>query len=180
MRATYLLPRELHATAVTSLRQGTHGALKISDPAARVVTDFRRDTALTVTEDLALEFVFDEMFRLGARAFLVVREQVVTGLITAEHARADSTLERLRSRPGAVTDRLRVADVMTASADVPAIDWRTIEVIRIGDLVEIFRGSGAQHLLVLEDEMPNLCRVRGLVHRVRLERQLGARWLSTP
>ena len=65
---------------------------------------------------------------------------------------------------------------MTPAADVPAVDWQTIAEARVRDLVEIFEGSGARHLMVLENEDAGHSSVRGLIHRGRLERQLGNRW----
>jgi CBS domain-containing protein len=177
MQRPYLLPRERPAVAVTSLRHPTHTQLlKLSDPATRAMTDFQEDSPLTVAEDLTVDYVFDEMFRLGVRAFLVVCEGVVTGLITAEHARGEHNLKRSPNPPGDAPAQLRVAGVMTPAADVPAVDWQMIEGAQIRDLIEIFEATGAHHLVVLENEMPNLSRVRGLINRARLERQLGARW----
>jgi hypothetical protein len=65
---------------------------------------------------------------------------------------------------------------MTLLVEVPAVDWQIIAGAQIRDLIEIFDGIGAQHMVVLENEKPNLSHVRGLVHRGRLERQLGAHW----
>ena len=143
-------------------------ALKITDPAVRAMTDFRQETAPTLTEELTLEQALDRMFRMGVRASLVVRDGVVTGLLTAEAARAARSLPR-RAAP-------RVSDAMMPSDEVPAVDWQVIEEGQIRDLIEILEGSGAQHLLVLENATPTLIDVRGLVHRERLERQLGSRW----
>jgi CBS domain-containing protein len=161
----YLLAPSRDALAVASLRHHTHApALKINDPAVRAMTDFQREPPLTVTEDMALEQVLDEMFRAGVRAMLVVRGSIVTGLITAEHA----------DYSGAAL----VADVMTPSVDVPAVDWQTIEEAQVRDLVEIFEGSGAQQLVVLQNEGADRSSVRGLIHRARLELQLGNRWAA--
>ena len=75
---------------------------------------------------------------------------------------------------------LCVADVMVPAADMPAVDWQTIAEATVGDLVDIFEGSGAQHLVVLENETMDLSSVRGLIDRVRLERRLGVRWSQSP
>jgi predicted transcriptional regulator len=93
------------------------------------------------------------------RAFLVVQERSVIGLITAEAAHA------------ARRDQ-RAADVMTPSLDIPAIDWQTLQDSRISDLIEIFEGTGVRYLVVLQTETASWCTVRGLIDRQRLERQL--------
>ena len=167
MDRPYLLPRERQTPPVVTLREPARAhALKVTDPARRAMTDFRLQPLPTVSEELALEQVLDQMFRLGAHAFLVVRNGVVTGLIGAEQVR-----ER-----GARHRSLRAADVMTPSPEVPAVDWLVIEESQVRDLMEIFDGSGARHLMVLENESPTRAHVRGLIHRERLRRQLGSRW----
>lgn len=175
MDRPYLLPRDKHATLPRWRRHHHKEPLRLSDPAVRAMTDFRRDLPLTVPENLALEQVLDEMFRAGVRCFLVVRESIVTGLITAEHVRGDHTLIQAQSLAMEGAAPLRVADVMTPSPDVPAIDWQVIEQAQIRDLVEIFAATETQHLVVLESDTVNRSHVRGLIHRARLERQLGTR-----
>ncbi|HTT05848.1 MAG TPA: hypothetical protein VMF64_11210 [Steroidobacteraceae bacterium] len=167
MNHRYFLPPQRDAGAAATLRYPPYvPTLKINDPAARAMTDFHHAAAPMVHEDLDLQHALDEMFRLGTRAFLVLREGVVTGLMSVEQA-----------QPAA--GARRVADVMTPAAQVPAVDWQIIEESRVGDLVDIFQGSGALHLLVLENENSQLAAVRGLIHRERLERQLGTRWAQT-
>jgi CBS domain-containing protein len=135
--------------------------LRSSDPAVRAMTDFIRDPPLTTVEDCDLDTALDEMFRLGVRAFLVVRDLAVVGLITAEDIR--------RSRRSNVS---RVAEIMTSAADMPAIDWLTLREAKVRDLLEIFEGANVHHLVVLETESTERATVRGLVNRSRVERQL--------
>jgi len=138
--------------------------LKLSDSALRAMIDFLRDPPLTVAEDFGVEQAIDRMFRQGVRALLVVRDRGVVGLMTATQA--------ARIRP----HQLRVADVMTPTEDVPAIDWDTLGEACVGDLVEIFSGTGVNHLVVLQTQSAILSSVRGLIHRERLERQLRSPW----
>ena len=82
-RSELLVPQRATGTRIrTDLRR-----LRISDPAMRAMTDFQREPPLTAAEDCDLDTALDNMFRLGVRAFLVVRELVVVGLITVEDIR---------------------------------------------------------------------------------------------
>ena len=135
--------------------------LRSSDPAVRAMTDFLRDPPLTTLEECDLDTAMDDMFRLGVRAFLVVRAQAVVGLVTADDIR--------QSRRSSAS---RVAEVMTAAADMPAIDWLTLREAKVRDLMEIFEGANVHHLVVLETESTQSATVRGLVHRARVERRL--------
>jgi CBS domain-containing protein len=148
--------------AVPATRHRTKSRrLRSSDPAVRAMTDFLRDPPLTTVEQCDLDTAMDEMFRLGVRAFLVVRAQAVVGLVTADDIR--------QSRRSSAS---RVAEVMTAAADMPAIDWLTLREAKVRDLMEIFEGANVHHLVVLETESTQSATVRGLVHRARVERRL--------
>jgi CBS domain-containing protein len=133
------------------------------------MSDFLDDPPRTIAEDAGLEEVVDLMFRLGVRVFLVVRDRSVIGLITAEDADA---ARRAHKRSGGTAHEPRAVDVMTPAAEVPAIDWQTLQDSRISDLIEIFEGSGVRYLVVLQTETASWSTVRGLIQRQRLERQL--------
>jgi CBS domain-containing protein len=168
----YLLAHPPSAVPALPLRSRPHPPqLRVTDPAVRAMNDFLRDPPGTVPEDAGLEEIIDCMFRHGVRAFLVVQERSVIGLITAEDA---STARRARQSFDCGR-ALRAADVMTPSPDVPAIDYQTLQESRISDLLEIFDGTGVRYLVVLQTETATWSTVRGLIHRQRLERQLTRR-----
>jgi CBS domain-containing protein len=185
MNHRYFLPPRRDAVQAPSLRYPAYApVLRVNDPATRAMTDFRQDTAPTISEEVGLERALDEMFRVGTRAFLVLQEGVVTGLLSAEQLQsaqgtAVNSRRNVAALPAAFPVALRVADVMTPAAQVPAVDWQVVEESLVRDLVDIFEGSGALHLLVLENENAQLATVRGMIHRERLERQLGPRWAHT-
>jgi predicted transcriptional regulator len=146
-------PGSRHRSKARRLRSG--------DPAVRAMTDFLHDPPLTTVEECDLDTAMDDMFRLGVRAFLVVRDLAVVGLVTADEIR--------QSRRNGVA---RVAEVMISAADMPAIDWLTLREAKVRDLMEIFEGANVQHLVVLESESAQRATVRGLVHRSRVEQRL--------
>jgi CBS domain-containing protein len=160
----FLLAHETIPAPMPLRSHSTLPRLKLTDPATRAMTDFQRDPPLTVSEDFSLDEAIDRMFRMGVRALLVVRERSVVGLMTAGEA------VRLMPR------HLRVGQVMTLTDDVPAIGWDTLAEARIIDLLEIFDGTGVNHLVVLETHGAALSSVRGLIQRKRLQRQLSSPW----
>ena len=170
MNPPYILAQQPSTVPALSPRSRPHPPqLKPNDPAVHAMNDFLHDPPGTVAEDAGLEEVIDHMFRLGVRAFLVVHDRSVIGLITAEDA---SDARRALQRSDGTVRELRAADVMTPSLDVPAIDWQTLQDSRISDLIEIFEGTGVRYLVVLQTETATRSTVRGLIHRQRLERQL--------
>src|SRR5665213_3880976 len=81
-----MAPRNASQQAATRYRPDLR-RLYASDPAVRAMTDFLHDPPMTAAEDCTLDRALDDMFRLGVRAFLVVRASTVVGLITAEDIR---------------------------------------------------------------------------------------------
>ena len=160
-RTQLLVPGSDLMAAPATRHRSKSQRLRRNDPAVRAMTDFIRDPPLTTVEDCDLDTAMDEMFRMGVRAFLVVRDLAVVGLVTAEDIRQS------RRSGGA-----RVAEVMTSAADMPAIDWLTLREAKVRDLLEIFEGANVHHLVVLETESTQQATVRGLVHRARVERRL--------
>ncbi len=164
MQHAYLMASRGQVLRAAALRARTDlRPLSAADPAARAMSDFISDPPLTVPEDCLLDEALDQMFRLGVRAFLVVRHLSVVGLITAEDARSERA-----------SARLRVAERMTPAAQMPAIDWQTVQESRIRDLLEIFEATGVEHIVVLESDGADRARVRGMFHRSRIERRLFA------
>ncbi|HEY3809291.1 MAG TPA: CBS domain-containing protein [Steroidobacteraceae bacterium] len=160
--STLLVPEsELQGAAAVARHRSKSKRLRASDPAVGAMTDFFRDPPQTTAEDVDLDCALDDMFRLGVRAFLVVRHLTVVGMITAEDIR--------QARCNGAT---RVLEVMIEASDMPAIDWHTLRDSTVGDLIEIFEGANVHHLVVLETESTQRLTVRGLVHRSRLERRL--------
>jgi DeoR family transcriptional regulator, catabolite repression regulator len=164
MKSPYLLAQRIIPARPALRARSTPPRLRVSDPAHCAMTDFLQDPPLTLSENVSVEQAVDQMFRLGVRAFLVLRERCVVGLMTAAEA--------ARLTP----HHLRVADVMTPTDEVPAIGWDTLDEARVGDLIEIFDGSGVNHLVVLENHSATINCVRGLIHRERLDRQLRSPW----
>jgi len=143
---------------------------RLNDAAAQVMTEFASGGARTVSEDCGLEAAQDEMFRWGARALLVLRGDCVVGVVTADGIAAErrAYVDGLDADPGA-----RVDDLMTQVDEVPAIEWQTVLDATVRDVAEMFQGTGAQILIVVETETATEARVRGIFERSRLERQFG-------
>jgi hypothetical protein len=153
-----------------SAAQARHVAL--SDPAERVVTDFARESPVVVTEDRAIEDTLGDMIAAGVRALLVVRGNLVSGLITSHSIGADDPRQLLQI-PSCREREIEVGHVMTPWERVPKLDWSWIEAARMYDVAKVLRSTGATHIVVVERVEPNGTFVRALISRTRLNRQLG-------
>ena len=147
--------------------------LALTDPALCVVTNFAWEQPVTVAATCSVDEALEEMMRAGVRALLVVREAVVTGLITSYDIHGERPLQYLAASGLRRHDEIEVGHVMTPWEHVPSFDWRTLARAWVSDLVTYFVKSPATHVVVIEHAEHAQTFVRGLLSRTRLARQLG-------
>jgi CBS domain-containing protein len=145
----------------------------LADPAARVVTDFTREPPMTVTEDRLIDDALRDMITAGIRALLVVRGDLVSGLITSYDIQGERPLQFLRTSSYTRHDEIEVGHIMTRWDRVPRLDWRSVRAARVYDVAKAFEITCATHLVLVEHLEHDEAFVRGLLSRTRLERQLG-------
>jgi len=154
-------------------RGAAEGRLALTDPAVHVVTDFVFQQPVTVPEELSIDDALREMIRAGVRALLVVRDEVVTGLITSYDIQGERPLQFLTESGYRRHDEIEVGHIMTPWERVPTLDWHALGRARVSDLAAFFRTTAATHVVVGEHVDRGGTVVRGLISRTRLERQLG-------
>ncbi len=147
-------------------------SLQMSDPARHAVTDFTRESPITVSEDRQIDLALDDMIRFGVRALLVVRDQRTMGLITSYDIQGERPLQFLQNSNYSRHQDVRVGDVMTHWPQLLCLEWRSIEGASAGELLLTIQQAALTHLIVVEKGSSGSPVVRGLVSRARLERQL--------
>jgi CBS-domain-containing membrane protein len=170
-----LWPSVEHSSAAKLWRPGAaqlrHVAL--NDPATLVVTDFTREPPATVTEDRPIDDALQDMMVAGVRALVVVRGDLVSGLVTSYDVQGERPLQFLRASSYTRHDEIEVRHIMTPWDRVPKLDWSRLSVARVRDVADLFSKWDASHLVVVEYVMNNGVFVRALISRTRLHRQLG-------
>jgi hypothetical protein len=112
------------------------------------------------------------MIQAGIRALLVVRDGVVTGLITSYDIQGERPLQFLSGSGYRRHDEIQVAHIMTPWQRVATVDWQALGRAQVADLAAFFRTTPATHVVV-EEHVDQGAVVRGLISRTRLARQLG-------
>jgi CBS domain-containing protein len=158
------VPGESAAGLSSVFQEVEASGVGLNDSAMRVISASTHQALWTISEQCKLDEVLEKMAQFGVRAFLVVRERQVVGLI----ARDD-----IKRHCGTRWSAYRVADVMTDAVHLPMIDWQTVLEATVSDLLQIFDSDHVNHLLVVEKQSSAVTRVRGLVYRRQLVRQLG-------
>jgi CBS domain-containing protein len=160
-----------------SIAQATpwHSApVTLDSPALEVMTDLTTVKAATIAPDASLRQAEQAMIYQGVRMLFVVSGMpAIEGLITSTDLHGDRQMALVASRH-ARYDELCVADVMTLLSMLDAIDHGRVAHASVAQLVATLQRFGRNHLLVVQEATETTPRrVRGVVSRAQIERQLG-------
>jgi signal-transduction protein with cAMP-binding, CBS, and nucleotidyltransferase domain len=146
----------------------------LDSPALEVMTDLTLVKAATIHPTTGLRQAEQAMIYLGVRMLFVVSEMpTIEGLITSTDLRSDKQM-RVVSERHLRFDELCVADVMNELSLLDAVDYARICTARVGHMVATLQHLGRNHLLVVERfGTQDSHRVRGVISRAQIERQLG-------
>ena len=147
----------------------------LDSPALRVMTDLTQMRAATTHPSTSLREAEQIMIYQGVRMLFVVTDMpAVVGLITTTDLHGDNQMRAVHAR-GLRYDELCVADVMTETALLDAVDYGRMQSASVGDAIATLKRFGRNHLLVVEAATPQTPRrLRGVISRSQVERQLGA------
>jgi CBS domain-containing protein len=147
----------------------------LQSPALSVMTDLTQVKAATIRPETTLREAEQAMIYLGVRMLFVVSDMpAIEGLITTTDLHGDRQMTLVHQR-GLRYDELTVADVMSGLSSLDAIDFYAMRTADVGNLIATLKRFGRNHLLVVQTataESPR--RVRGVISRAQIERQLGA------
>jgi CBS-domain-containing membrane protein len=143
-------------------------------PALEVMTDLTQVKAATVSPRATLAQAEQTMIYQGVRLLFVVSDMpAIEGLITLVDLQGERPMRVVNQR-GVHHDELVVADVMTKLSGLDAIDFAQLSHAKVSNLIATLMKFGRHHLLVVDsagDQGP--WRIRGVISKTQIERQLG-------
>ena len=153
----------------------------LDSPALAVMTDLTRVKAATTHPATSLRQAEQMMIYQGVRMlFVVTAMPSIEGLITTTDLDGDKRMRVVHER-NLHYDELSVADVMTGLDSLDAVDYERLRTASVGNAVATLQRLGRNHLLVVEAATARTPRrVRGVVSRSQIERQLGSGIDVTP
>ena len=143
-------------------------------PALDVVTDLTQVKAATAPPSSTLAQCEQTMITQGVRMLFVATDlPAIEGIVTTTDLHGERQMRQVAER-GLRWNDLTVADVMTPLDSLDAIDYDELLHATVGNLVATLKRYGRNHLLVVQAATPSTpLRVRGIVSRAQIERQLG-------
>jgi CBS domain-containing protein len=161
-------------STIAQARDWQSHRVTLESPALEVMTDLTRVKAATTGPATTLREAEQIMIYQGVRMLFVVSDMpTIEGLVTTTDLHGDQQMRLVQQR-NVRYDELCVADVMAGLAMLDAIDYEDMKPATVGNVVATLRRHGRNHLLVVDGprgESPR--RVRGVISRTQIERQLG-------
>lgn len=161
-------------TVIAQARDWQTNPVTLDSPALEVMTDLTTVKAATVNPSMTLRQAEQTMIYLGVRTLFVVSEMpAIEGLVTSTDLHSNRQMRLVQQR-NIRYEELCVADVMAALSELDAIDYEDMKAATVGNVVATLRRHGRNHLLVSElaaGEQRH--RLRGVISRTQIERQLG-------
>ena len=168
-------------TAIAQAATASSMSVTLDSPALRVMTDLTQMRAASAHPSTSLRQAEQIMIYQGVRMLFVVSDMpAIEGLVTIADLHGDRQILVAQER-GLHYDQLCLADVMTGLARLDAIEYSRMNGATVGNLIATLKQQGHSHLLVVEGALAETPRrVRGVISRAQIERQLGMAVDVTP
>lgn len=162
------------ATSIAQAHDSRSQPVTFDSPALAVMTDLTSVKAATTSPSTSLRQAEQTMIYQGVRMLFVVRTMpVIEGLVDVNDLHGELQMRLLQQR-NVRYDELHVADVMTELSMLDAVEYEDMKKATVSNVIATLRRHGRAHLLVA-DAAPGqpARRVRGVISRSQVERQLG-------
>jgi CBS-domain-containing membrane protein len=162
-------------TAIAQAQPWLAAPVTLESPALSVMTDLTLVKAASTGPRTSLRQAEQMMIYQGVRMLFVVSDMpAIEGLVTSADLQGERPLSLVHER-GLRHDELCVADVMTPLHRLDAVAFDSLRAATVANLVATLKRHGRDHLLVVQAaDGATPRRVRGVVSRTQIERQLGA------
>lgn len=149
-------------------------AVTLDSPALDVMTDLTQVKAATTGPGTTLRQAEQHMIYQGVRMLFVVTDMPsIEGLVTDTDLHGDKPM-RLVSERGVHHDEVTVADVMTPLHLLDAVEFDRMRGATVANVIATLQRFGRNHMLVVDTMSSGATRVRGILSRAQIERQLGS------
>jgi CBS-domain-containing membrane protein len=147
--------------------------VSLDDPAAVVMTDLKKISAVTIRPEISIEIASQRMKQRGVRMLLVTDDKEdIAGIITSTDLQGPKPMKIIQQRGGVYRD-IQVRDIMTDHDQLEVLCMDDVEKAVVGQIVATLQQSGRQHALVA-DRMPGNQEqsLRGIFSAAQIARQL--------
>ena len=147
--------------------------VSVEDPAAVVMTDLKKISAVTIRSEISIEIAGQRMKQRGVRMLLVTDDnEDIIGIITSTDIQGEKPIKIIQQRGGVYRDIL-VRDIMTNHEQLEVLCMDDVEKAVVGQVVATLNQSGRQHALVVDRHPGTQTQsLRGIFSAAQIARQL--------
>ncbi|MGI9319033.1 MAG: CBS domain-containing protein [bacterium] len=147
----------------------------LEDEAVSVLTDFRYVRPFTIVPTATINEINQKMIDCRVRLlFVCANDHNLLGVVTYNDVFSEKPLQYVQEHGGRYEDIL-VQDIFTPLQQLEALDYNEVLKARVGDIVETYKSSKRQHILVAETRPDGHQVVAGMFSSSQLEKLLGTR-----
>jgi len=150
--------------------------VSLDSPAADVMTDLRRVSAVAVDPHKSVVEAHQLMIARGVRSLFVVDDgRRILGFVTATDLVGERPIQIAQGR-SIHHDEVLTGDIMTPADRLEVLSFADVLRARVGDIVATLNLAGRQHALVVEPVeggAPGQRAARGIFSLTQIARQLG-------
>lgn len=140
--------------------------------AVTMMTDFEQSTPFTIAEtaavDEALEWMKNQHVRL---LFALNGAGEFSGVITAQDLMGRQVMSYMQAY-NLSRDEVQVKHIMLPKSDIKGLPLSHLQQAKVGDLVQTLKGIGGRHVLVVDEGLAQVKRIRGIISASDISRQL--------
>lgn len=144
----------------------------LHSPAREVMTDFEKVKPVTVSQDMPVADALERMKSQHVRLLFATNASgAFTGVITARDIMGRRVLAYAETHGIARGDVL-VKHIMVLKDSLQALTFEQLKHAKIGDVMVTLKDSGEQHVLVIDEGIARVKRVRGIISASDISRLL--------
>lgn len=146
--------------------------ISLNSSAVDVMTDFQSVKPVSVSQetqvDEALELMKNQHVRL---LFATDKADVFSGVITARDIMGSRVMSYMQTH-GISREYVLVKHVMVVKEQLHALTFEQLQHSKIGDVMLTLKDSGEQHILVIDEGLAKVKRIRGIISASDVSRKL--------
>lgn len=144
----------------------------LDSDALDVMTDFESVRPVTIEDNTLLNDALEVMRQQHVRLlFALDSDGQVSGVITTADIMGDKPLVYAQNN-GQSRDQLEVRQIMRRRDQIKALTYDQVSLSKVGDIMLTLKGSGEQHVLVLDESLAGVLRIRGIISTSDISKHL--------
>lgn len=147
-------------------------AIGLHSSACEVMTDFEQVKPVTVSQDMSVVEALERMKSQHVRLlFATDAQQTFSGVVTARDIMGQGVMAYAETH-GISREDVLVKHVMVPKTTLQALTYAQVQHAKIGDVMLTLKGSGEQHVLVIDEGIAQVKRIRGIISASDISRKL--------